>query len=62
MKTIYTILFFLDLLVLIMLSYFLLKLVDTGGHGWLTIIVLLGLIGSIMLLATFLGRYIKPHK
>jgi hypothetical protein len=62
MKTIYTILFFLDLLVLIMLSYFFLKLVDTGGHGWLTIIVLLGLIGSIMLLAAFLGRYIKPHK
>ncbi|RYZ27909.1 MAG: hypothetical protein EOP49_41885 [Sphingobacteriales bacterium] len=62
MKTIYTILFFLDLLVLIALSYFLLKLVDTGGHGVLTIFVLLALIGSIMLLATFLDRYIKPHK
>lgn|GEM_PF-1585458 len=62
MKTIYTILFFLDLLVLIILSYFLLRLMDRGGHVWLMLVVLLGLIGSIMLLATFLGRYIRPHK
>jgi hypothetical protein len=62
MKTIYTILFFLDLLVLIILSFFLLRLVDAGGHGLLTVIVGLGMIGSIFLLGTFLGRYIKPHK
>jgi len=62
MKTIYTILFFLDLLVLIFLSFFLLRLVDTGGHALLTVIVGLGMIGSIFLLGAFLGRYIKPHK
>jgi len=62
MKTIYTILFFLDLLVLIILSYFLLRLMDRGGRVWLMLVVLLGLIGSIMLLATFLSKYIRPHK
>lgn len=62
MKTVYTILFFLDLLLLIFLSYFLLRLVDTGGHAVLTIVVSLAIVGSIFLLGAFLGRYIKPQK
>ena len=62
MKTIYTILFFIDLFILIFLSFCLLKLVDAGGHTWLTIVVSLGMVGSIFLLVTFLGRYIRPQK
>jgi hypothetical protein len=62
MKAIYTILFFLDLVVLIFLSFFLLRLVDAGGHKLLTVAVGLAIIGSIVLLGTFLGRYVKPQK
>ncbi|MCG2618066.1 hypothetical protein LZZ85_27430 [Terrimonas sp. NA20] len=62
MKTIYTILFFLDLAVLILLAYLLLRLVDSGGHTVLMIAVCLGMIGSILLLGMFVGEYMRPQR
>ncbi|MBO9661252.1 MAG: hypothetical protein J7527_20680 [Chitinophagaceae bacterium] len=62
MKTIYTILFFLDLTVLILLAYLFLRLIDAGGHAWLMIAVSLGIVGSILLLGTFVGKYMRPHR
>jgi hypothetical protein len=61
MKTIYTILFFLDLTVLVLLAYLLLRLVDSGGHTGLMIAVCIGMVGSICLLATFVQKYVRPH-
>jgi hypothetical protein len=61
MKIVYTILFFLDLTVLILLAYLLLRLVDSGGHTGLMIAVCLGMIGSILLLAMFVGEYMRPQ-
>ncbi|MET0461543.1 MAG: hypothetical protein ABW007_00260 [Chitinophagaceae bacterium] len=61
MKTIYTILFFLDLTVLILLAYLLLRLVDSGGHTGLLIAVCFGMIGSILLLGMFVREYVRPH-
>jgi heme/copper-type cytochrome/quinol oxidase subunit 4 len=59
MKTLFTILFFADTLLLIGLSYFFLKMMDNGGHGWTLIAILSAIVGSIILLVFFFRRYIK---
>ncbi len=59
MKIIYTILFFLDAVLLITLSFLLLKFIDKG-EGSLTIISMLAaIIFSILLLVYFLYAYLK---
>ncbi len=59
MKTLYTILFFLDTLALTLFTYFFLKLSDTG-IGKLTFMALLGaIIVCIILLVYIIVRFIK---
>jgi hypothetical protein len=59
MKTLLTILFFADTLVLIVLSFFLLKMLDTGvGAGWLTFLLVVYAC-CIFLLGYLLFRYMN---
>ena len=59
MKTLLTILFFVDTLVLIILSYLLLKVLDMGGHGAVLTFLLLAYASCIFLLGYLLVRYMN---
>ena len=59
MKIIYTILFFSDALLLIILSFVFLKLIDKGASGFTIISMLTGITFSIILLVYFLHTYLK---
>lgn len=61
MKIVYTILFFIDTLALILLCYFLLKLMDHGvdSHKLTFSLLTSGILTSIALLVFFLNRYTK---
>jgi hypothetical protein len=64
MKMLFTILFFADTMLLAGLTYWLLKRMDSGEHGWPLIALLSGITGSILLLIFFFYRYLKlpPRK
>jgi hypothetical protein len=59
MKMLLTILFFADTMLLAGLTYWLLKRMDSGEHGWPLIALLSGIAGSILLLIFFFYRYLK---
>ncbi len=59
MKIVYTILFFIDTLLLIALAFLFLKLSDAGMSAATLVSVIAGIIVSILLLVYFLYRYIK---
>jgi len=59
MKTLYTILFFVDMILLIVLSFWFLELVDSGINGITIALMLAGILSCIVLLIYFLLRYIK---
>ena len=59
MKTLYTILFFADLMALIKLSYLFLNNIDTGHHFWLLMALLCAMVCCIGLLIYFLSAYIN---
>ena len=59
MKIIYTILFFTDTLLLILLSFILFKMIDEGVNIMKLIFILLAMILSIVTLIFFLRRYLK---
>ena len=59
MKIVYTILFFTDTFLLVILSFLFLKLSDKGMSGLPLALVITGIIFSILLLVYFLFRYIK---
>ena len=59
MKIIYTILFFADTLLLMILAFLLLKMIDNGINAGKLIIMLIGISLSIILLVYFLRLYLK---
>ena len=59
MKIIYTILFFTDVLLLIILSFLFLDLSDKGMNNGTLVLVFTGITVSISLLVYFLYRYTK---
>ena len=59
MKIIYTILFFVDTLLLIVLTYLFLKLMDNGMSPIVFILMVLAIVFCIMLLVYFLLNYLK---
>jgi hypothetical protein len=59
MKMILTILFFADTMLLAVLTYWLLKIIDSGEHGWPVIALVSAIAGSILLLIFFFYRYLK---
>lgn len=59
MKIVYTILFFADTLLLIVLSFLFLKMIDNSVHGWPITLLASAIIGSILLLIFFLLHYLK---
>ena len=59
MKIFYTILFFIDTLLLILLSFILLKMIDEGVNITKLIFMLSAIILSIVTLIFFLRRYLK---
>ena len=59
MKIIYTILFFVDTLILIVLAFLFLKLKDVGMNGATFIMILVAIIFSIALLVYFILHYLK---
>lgn len=64
MKFLYTILFFIDTLVLVLLSYFLFKVLDQGGSRGSALLLAAALVVSILLLVYVFNRYLKlpSHK
>jgi len=64
MKTLLTILFFVDTLVLIILSFLLLKMLDTGISGGALVFLLIAYASCIFLLGYLLFRYMNlpPEK
>jgi len=59
MKLIYTILFFLDLVILVTLSFLFLQLLDNKADGIQLGETLSGIVICLLLLAFFLFRYVK---
>ena len=59
MKIIYTILFFVDMLALLLLAFVFFKLIDTGISGAPIFFLILAIICSIALLVFLLFKYIK---
>jgi hypothetical protein len=59
MKALLTILFFADTILLVALTYTFLHMMDNNGYSWRVALLLMGIAGSIALLAFFLYRYIK---
>ena len=59
MKIIYIILFLLDTLVLISLSFIFFRMIDDGGHAWSLTFTISGILISICLLIYLLVNYIK---
>ncbi len=59
MKIIYTVLFFADTLVLLILAFVFFKLVDTGTSITPIILLISGIVCSIAILVYLLFKYIK---
>ena len=59
MKFIYTILFFLDTILFIILTAYLFRMLDKGVANWAIFLVISGMITCIAFLAFFLRRYVK---
>jgi len=59
MKTILTILFFLDTLALSVLSFLLLRFFDTGGHSAMLVLLLVLYTSCIFLLGVLLFHFLK---
>ncbi|MBC7937457.1 MAG: hypothetical protein H7Y86_19090 [Rhizobacter sp.] len=59
MKTLYTIYFFLSIILLIGLSAILLRTIDKGAGAISMLFVSIGIIASIVLLVVLLLRYLK---
>ena len=59
MKFIYTILFFIDTLILVVSSYFFLQKIDNGHDVWGLAILLAGMLASIAVLIILLLHYMK---
>jgi heme/copper-type cytochrome/quinol oxidase subunit 4 len=59
MKAIYTILFFADTLILVVLAYLFLKLMDKGASGWMFSVMLFAIISCVIFLAYLLSHYLK---
>jgi len=59
MKILYTLLFFVDTLVLLLLAFLLLKMIDNGITTGKLIFMLSGILSSIVLLILFLSHYLK---
>ena len=59
MRTLYTILFFADTLLLTCLTYFFLRELDDGGAIGALVLIFPGMIASIFLLVVLLKSYIK---
>ncbi|HEX9514187.1 MAG TPA: hypothetical protein VF939_27030 [Puia sp.] len=60
MKTLYTILFFADSLLLMCLSYLFLHKLDNNSPAGVLVLIFSGIVTSIFLLVLLLRRYIKP--
>src|SRR6266705_1298712 len=59
MRILYTILFFVDTLLLVFLTYLFLQKIDTGGNAWILILIFAGIVASIFLLVLLLKSYIR---
>jgi len=59
MKVLYTILFFTDTLVLIILAYLFFQFMDTGGSPLTLVVLFIAIVICIFMLVYFLLRYIK---
>jgi len=59
MKKLYTILFFADALLLIMLAYMFLYLVDVGCNMWVLVMVVCGLVATVIIMILLLKNDIK---
>ena len=59
MRLVYTILFFVDTVALVVLSFLSMKMIDNGPHGWSLAGTLSGVVLSIILLVYFLRHYTK---
>jgi len=60
MKVLYTILFFLDTLALVLFSYFFLKLVDKGFDEIGILSLLCGIVACIIVLVFIMLQFVKP--
>ncbi|HVV06776.1 MAG TPA: hypothetical protein VHC96_21240 [Puia sp.] len=59
MRSLYTILFFADTILLICLSWIFLQKIDSGGKTWVLILIFSGIVASIFLLIFLLINYVK---
>lgn len=59
MRTLYTILFFGNTLLLVCLSYLFLQKLDHGGSAGALILTFLGIAASILLLGSLIKTYLK---
>ena len=59
MRTLYTILFFADTLLLLSLSYLFLRKLDSGSSAGVLVLIFSGMIASIFMLILLLRNYIK---
>jgi RsiW-degrading membrane proteinase PrsW (M82 family) len=59
MRTLYTILFFIDTIALTCLSYLFLQKLDNGSKEWVLFLIFSGIVASIFLLLFLLMNYIK---
>jgi hypothetical protein len=59
MKVLYTILFFTDTLVLIILAYLFFQFMDTGGSPATLVVLFIAIVICIFMLVYFLLQYIK---
>jgi hypothetical protein len=60
MKVLYTILFFLDTLALVLFTYFFLKVVDKGFDEISMLALLCGIVACIILLVFIMLHFVKP--
>jgi hypothetical protein len=59
MKTLYTILFFANTLLLVCLSFLFLHTLDQCGSAGASVLIFLGIVASIFLLVVLLKAYLK---
>jgi hypothetical protein len=59
MKTLYTILFFIDTVLLVLLSWYLFKMIDKGAGAGTFACIIAGMLLSIASLTFLLFRYLK---
>jgi hypothetical protein len=60
MKLLYTILFFLDTLALVLFSYYFLKMLDRGFDELSVLSLLFGIVACIILLVFIMLQFVKP--